>query len=70
VFLGNAEKPSNRRTAMQKLDSTGTIRFSDFDDDGLLDFVLFDSQQFDVPLKIGRNLGALPGTPKFRRASE
>ncbi len=70
VFLGNAEKPSNRRTARQKLASTGTIRFSDFDDDGLLDFVLFDSQQFDVPLKIGRNLGALPGTPKFRRASE
>ena len=60
VHLGTAEEPFARRAAIQKLDSTGTINFSDFDDDGLLDFVLWDSQQFDVPLQIGRNLGALP----------
>ena len=69
VYLGAADKPSTRRTAMQKLDSTGTIHFSDFDDDGLLDFVLFDSQQFNVPLQIGRNLGALPGTPRSRQVA-
>ena len=60
VYLGDAKKPSNRRTAMQELDSTGKSYCSDCDDDRLLDFVLFDSQQFDVPLQIGRNLGALP----------
>jgi len=59
VYLGAADKPATRRSAMQKLDSTGTIQFSDFDDDGLLDFILFDSQQFNAPLQIGRNLGAL-----------
>ena len=60
-------------SALADMDATfhGEARFRaenvenyfDFDDDGLLDFVLFDSQQFDVPLQIGRNLGALPGTP-------
>lgn len=60
VYLGAAEKPFAKRSATQKLDSTGTINFSDFDGDGLLDFVLYDSQQFDMPLQIGRNLGALP----------
>ena len=70
VYLGGARKPFARRTAMQKMTSTGTIHFSDFDDDGLLDFVLFDSQQFNVPVQIGRNLGALPGTPSAGHASD
>jgi hypothetical protein len=60
VYLGAADKPYAKRAAMQKLDSTGTINFADFDNDGLLDFVIYDSQRFDAPLQIGRNLGALP----------
>jgi hypothetical protein len=61
VYLGDVAKPFTKRTAKQKLDSTGTISFSDYDNDGLLDFVLYDSQRFNAPLQIGRNLGALPG---------
>ena len=40
--------------------TTGSIRFADYNDDGLLDFVLYDSQSFDTLVRIGRNLGVLP----------
>ena len=60
VYLGTKDEPFTGRTARQDMSTTGRIRFSDFDDDGLLDFVLYDSQSFDAPLQIGRNLGVLP----------
>ena len=34
----------------------------DYNDDGLLDFVLFDPQSFEAPVQIGRNLGVLPNS--------
>lgn len=62
VYLGREDEPLGKRTAMQKISTTGVIRFADFSDDGLLDFVLHDTQSFDAPVKIGRNLGLLPGS--------
>ncbi|MGI9206298.1 MAG: FG-GAP repeat domain-containing protein [Woeseiaceae bacterium] len=63
VYLGGDKGPFDKRTALQKLSTAGVIRFSDFDADGLTDFVLYDPQSFDAPLRIGRNLGVLPGSP-------
>ena len=60
VFLGTENEPFAGRTAMQKMSATGRIRFTDYDDDGLLDFVLYNTQSFDAPVKTGRNLGVLP----------
>ena len=60
VFLGTENEPFAGRTAMQKMSATGRIRFTDYDDDGLLDFVLYNTQSFDAPVKTGRNLGGLP----------
>jgi hypothetical protein len=62
VYLGTDDEPFTRRTARQDMLTTGRIRFADFDDDGLLDFVLYDSQSFDATLQIGRNLGVLPNS--------
>ena len=63
VYLGSSESPFENRSAIQKLSTTGVIRFSDFDGDNLPDFVLFNSQIFDAPVRIGRNSGNLPGSP-------
>jgi len=60
IYLGTGDEPFTRRTARQNMSTTGRIQFADFNDDGLLDFVLYDSQSFDAPLQIGRNLGVLP----------
>jgi hypothetical protein len=51
-----------KRRYRQKLSTAGVIRFGDLDGDGLLDFVIFDPHNFDVPVRVGRNLGRLPGT--------
>jgi hypothetical protein len=42
------------------------IRFGDLDGDGLLDFALFDPHSFNVPVRVGRNLGRLPGASSLR----
>jgi len=60
IYLGTEDEPFTRRTARQDMSTTGRILFADFNDDGLLDFVLYDSQSFDAPLQIGRNRGVLP----------
>jgi len=62
VHLGGGRKPYAKRTAMQRFPSAGKIHFADFDDDGLLDFVLINPQEFDSVVRIGRNRGILPGT--------
>ena len=64
VYLGTEGEPFAGRTAVQKLSTTGSIRFADFNADGLLDFVLYDSQSFDAPVRIGENLGVLPGSSR------
>jgi hypothetical protein len=62
IYLGTDNEPFTRRTAKQKMVTTGRIHFSDYNNDGLLDFVLFDSQSFEAPVQIGRNLGVLPNS--------
>jgi hypothetical protein len=64
VFLGGGKKPFARRSAVQKFKTAGVIHFTDFDDDGLPDFVLFDPQKFDAAIQIGLNLGNLPIFPR------
>lgn len=63
IFLGGTEKYFRKRTAIQKLPSAGVINFADFNNDALPDFVLFDPQRFDTPVRIGINRGELPGSP-------
>ena len=53
-----------RRSAVQKFESSGDIRFTDFDGDGLPDFVLFDNKVIDGGVQIGRNLGRLERAPR------
>ena len=60
VFLGGGKKPYARRSAMQKVPTVGVIQFADFNNDGLPDFVLHNPQEFDAPIRLGINLGALP----------
>jgi hypothetical protein len=62
VYLGSENELFSGKTAMQKMSTTGSIRFADYNDDGLLDFVLYDSQSFDASVRIGRNLGVLPNS--------
>ena len=68
VFTGGGKVPFARRDGRQKMSTAGMIRFRDFDADGLPDFVLFDPHNFDVPVRLGRNQGRLPGTPAGLRA--
>ncbi len=55
VYLGGSDGPFSKRTAIQKFPSAGIISFSDFDADGLPDFVLFDPQSLDSVVRIGRS---------------
>ncbi len=68
VFLGGGDSPFSRRNARQKMSTAGVIEFADFDGDGLTDFVLFDPHNFDVPVQVAINTGALggKGTPSLR----
>jgi hypothetical protein len=71
VFLGDREEPWDDSTDEQDLDTRGVIHFGDVDSDGLQDFVIFDPHNFDVPIRLGRNLGNMPGTPpRFTAPSE
>jgi len=63
VLLGDRKKPFAKSGGRQKMSTAGVIRFGDFDDDGLADFVIFDPHNFDVPVQLGRNLGRVKGTP-------
>jgi hypothetical protein len=63
IFLGDPDEPFGRRDATQELRTAGVIHFGDLDRDGLTDFVIFDPHHFDVPIRVGRNRGLLPGTP-------
>ena len=61
--------PYRKRVARQDFDSSGRIRFGDFDGDGLADFLLYDHRRPDTPLRLGVNRGVLPGTPARARLS-
>jgi len=68
IYLGDPDRPFAKRAGKQKLNTNGVIHFRDFNGDGLEDFVIFDPHHFDVPLKVGVNLGRLPGTPPALRS--
>lgn len=63
VYLGS-EKNGLARSATQEISTEGQIRAGDLDADGLPDFVLFNSRRLDEPVRIVKNRGVLPGTPK------
>jgi hypothetical protein len=63
IYLGAREKPFAERNGRQELSTAGVIHFGDLDGDHLADFVIFDPHNFDVPVRVGRNRGALPRTP-------
>ncbi|MCX5739647.1 MAG: VCBS repeat-containing protein [Proteobacteria bacterium] len=63
ICLGGDDGNFARCEARQPLDTGGRIRFGDLDGDGLSDFVLYDTRRPDVPVRVGVNLGNLPGTP-------
>ncbi len=62
IYLGNPRDGFRRRTAEQKLDTSGLIRFGHLDGDGLPDFILYDPRDPDSPIRMGVNLGTLPGS--------
>lgn len=68
IYLGGEDGPFENRAGRQKMSTEGVIHFADLDGDGLLDFVLFDPHNFDVPVQVGRNAGILPGTRASLRA--
>lgn len=63
VYLGSHERPFGRRDASQQMSTAGVVHFADYDNDGLQDFVIYDPHNFDVPVRVARNLGRLPGSP-------
>jgi hypothetical protein len=62
VHLGKPGGGHAKKTQRQKMSTAGIIRFADFSGDGLPDFVILDPHNFDVSIRLGRNLGAQPGT--------
>ncbi|RIL05283.1 MAG: hypothetical protein DCC71_10940 [Proteobacteria bacterium] len=62
IWLGAAERPFERVSARQAIDSVGRMRSGDLDGDGLPDFVIYDPRRADVPVRVGVNRGQLPGT--------
>jgi len=62
-FAGGPEGPFRHGSASQRMSTAGVIGFGDWTGDGLTDIVLFDPHNYDVPVRLGRNLGRLPGTP-------
>lgn len=63
VYLGGPRNRYLKRNGRQELDTSGVVRVGDIDRDGLSDFVIHDPHTVDAPIRVGRNLGALPGTP-------
>ena len=62
IYLGGPRGPFDRRALRQPLETNGVIHWGDLDHDELPDFVIFDPHNFDVPIRVGRNLGRLPAT--------
>jgi hypothetical protein len=63
VYLGGPKSRYLRRNGRQYLDTAGVIRVGDLDRDRLSDFVIHDPHTVDAAIRVGRNLGQLPGSP-------
>ncbi|MAI79930.1 MAG: hypothetical protein CL917_13375 [Deltaproteobacteria bacterium] len=61
---GGPKGPVGSRSVSQKMSTDSMIRYGDWDQDGLTDFLIFDPQRYSAPVFLNRNLGALPGTPE------
>jgi hypothetical protein len=70
IWLGGPRHRFRTRQAQQELDTGGRLRVGDLDGDGLPDFVLHDPRRPDAPMRVGRNLGALPDTKPGIRSSD
>jgi len=70
VYLGGPEYKFAQRQARQELDTGGRASFGDLDGDGLPDIAIYDPRRADVPVRVGRNLGVLPGTPAGMRSRD
>ncbi len=70
VYLGGEKYAYDKRVARQDVGKSGEIRSGDFDGDGRVDLVLYDPRRADVPLKLLRNRGTLPGSPPVLEAGE
>ncbi len=69
ITLGGPKGPLSRRGGKQDMPTAGVLHVEDYDADGLPDLLIFDPHNFDVPVRIARNRGALPGTPPGIRAT-
>jgi hypothetical protein len=63
LFPGSPKGFFREKPAKQKMSTAGMVAFGDWSGDGLPDFLIFDPHHYDVPVRLGRNLGSLPGTP-------
>jgi len=63
IYPGAPDRPFAARAARQALDTDGRLVAADLDGDGLQDFVIFDPRRAGAPIRLGFNLGTLPGTP-------
>lgn len=70
VWLGGPQHRFATRQARQELDTGGRLRVGDLEGDGLPDFVIHDPRRPDAPIRVGRNLGALPGTKPGMRSAD
>lgn len=70
VYLGSHDEPFDKRSGRLEISTAGMIHWGDLDGDGLRDFVIYDPHNFDVPVRVGRNTGRLPGTPARLARSE
>ncbi len=63
IYLGGTDHRYRKRTARQQVGKSGAMTVGDFDEDRRTDLVLFDPHRTDVPVKLLRNRGILPGSP-------
>lgn len=63
VWLGGPEHRFASPQSRDALDSAGRISTGDLDRNGLPDFVVHDPRKANAPLRVGVNLGKLPGSP-------
>jgi hypothetical protein len=62
VYLGGPEHRFRSRQAHQKTDTRGRLRIVDLDGDGFQDLLIYAPALEDVPIRIARNRGLLPGS--------